>query len=655
MSNQSVPLAIVHHANQFLITNGYANRPGIEEILGPTDASAGLRAVFHLHSQYEIPFHLHISGTFIEACAWYDPLFLEEITELREAGLIEIIGSTYSQNIMPLFDSEHNRSQILEELYLINKWLGGDVSAVKGFWIPERVWNTRKLAKLLRDIRLPNGGFQYTLLDDRLLLPDKLRGKYDSSPHFMPELFEAYEIEGGEGLIALPISQEVRLSIPFETDMHEKRLNHLMSQICREVVNGRDVIAIYGDDMEKVAGIPPWNPKAIEHYEHFLKWLDDKKEISPVLLQSWLSSHNVQPPRSIHSGTYVELEKEFGAGHDYLNWVNSPAWAPYQSKINEIWKEIKSFSVSNTQYSSLLELARKHALACTYETAWHDAPNSIHTDPDSKVGIALPAPWARAVASHVRASSVLLSAVNWENERKKSRILHAYVGDLDGDGHEEVVLRNNEIAVIISPRFGGRIVYLFSFVEEGKLIIGNPTDDWNWLEELNDYMDIPMNHPGALADYGFEHDQYEILSLKETENQEVALTLLNKEVKSAAFGMTKTFLIKNGRSEVKIQYEHIPSNILPLSLDIGLSPDYLRLLREGRSNLVPYKNKNKKGFQNGSVISWVSPDSENTSWRMSRNPIFGHGYCLGLSIKASEGSLCIGVESTNKKGVTYKE
>ena len=112
MSGPSIPIAIVHHANQYLITNGYDNRPGIDEIIGPPDATSGLRAVFDLHSQYNIPFHLHISGTFIEACAWFDPLFLEEIVELRKSGLVEIIGSTYAQNIMPLFDREHNRYQV---------------------------------------------------------------------------------------------------------------------------------------------------------------------------------------------------------------------------------------------------------------------------------------------------------------------------------------------------------------------------------------------------------------------------------------------------------------------------------------------------------------------------------------------------------------
>ena len=41
------------------------------------------------------------------------------------------------------------------------------------------------------------------------------------------------------------------------------------------------------------------------------------------------------------------------------------------------------------------------------------------------------------------------------------------------------------------------------------MLVGNPCDDWNWMEELNRFMDVPRNHPGAFADVGFEHDRYD--------------------------------------------------------------------------------------------------------------------------------------------------
>ncbi|WP_085993816.1 hypothetical protein [Oceanobacillus senegalensis] len=641
MSLSHVPIAIVHHANQYLITNGYKNRPGIEEIIGPPDASSGLRAIFDLHSEYDIPFHLHISGTFIEACAWFDPLFLNEIVELREAGLIEIIGSTYAQNIMPLFDDEHNRLQMEEELYLFDKWLGSNLSDVSGFWVPERVWNTEKLAHVITDPTLSNGGFQYVLLDDRLFLPKRSRNKFDQNPSFIPELFEAQYIKDSDHLIALPLSDQLRQVIPLETKEQEQRLNTLISQIQHEIESGRDAIAIYGDDMEKVAGIPPWNPEAINHYKQFLKWLTKKKKVKAVFLQSWLENISITSQQSIGTGTYRELETLFDAGKDYMNWANSKGWAPYQRILEKTWDMYKQTASKITYPSSLLDLAKKHFLACTYETAWHDAPNSVHTG-KSNNPVAIPAHWARAVASHAQSTSVLIESVKWQIDRKKTRFVHAFIDDIDNDGYQEIVLRNNHGATVISPQFGGRIIYQFFYSEDdGHLTIGNPTDDWNWLEELNDFMDVPMNHPGALADYGFEHDKYDIQSLNIKEN-EVELILKNIQTNSAAMGMTKRYLLKKGNNEVLISYEHIPSKILPLSLDIGLSPDYLRLLREGRSSIQPFQIDSKRGFQNGNVVSWVSIESEDTVWRIPRVPIFGHGFCLGLTISSSSGSILIG-------------
>jgi hypothetical protein len=544
---------------------------------------------------------------------------------------------------MPLFDRTHNRYQILEEFRLIETWLGSNLFDITGFWVPERVWNTNKLAKVLADKTLPNGGFHYILVDDRLLLPKTSRQHFDRNPSFIPELFESHSIQDGCGLIALPLSHEIRLNVPFETEVQEQRLNLLLSQLHQERSKGRDVLAIYGDDMEKVAGVPPWNPLALQHYQRFLEWLTSKPDVKPVFLQSWLANHPIQSLRPVGTGSYRELATEFGAGEDYMNWAKSKAWAPYQRKLKQTWAKLKKLSSQTTKPSSLLELALKHFFACTYETAWHDAHHSIHTNPNSKKEIT-PAPWACALASHARATSVLMKAVKWEKDRDCSSIIHAFIDDIDNDGQKEVILRNNILAAIITPRFGGRLIYLFFYKEDGGLlIIGNPSDDWNWLENLNDFMDVPMNHPGAFADVGFEHDTYEVLSLTTKEGQSAELVMVNKQSNSPAFGLIKRFYLEKGQNYITMNYEHIPQSILPLSLDIGLSPDYLRLLREGHTSILPYQNENKRGFQNGNVIAWVAPKSDSVNWIMPRNPIFGHGFCLSLTITDTSGSLCLGV------------
>lgn len=643
MTPVRIPLAIVHHANQYLITNGYLNRPGIEETVGPKDGSSGLRAVLELHSKYEIPFHLHISGTLIEACAWYEPLFLEEISDLWHAGLVELIGSTYSQNIMPLFSQTFNRYQIEEELRLYQAWIGVQPAEVKGFWIPERVWNTGRLAKTIADSTLSNRGFSYVLADDRLFLQDTERSAYDQQLSYQADLFKPSRIKGAQGLIALPLSTEMRWGLPFRTEYNEAKLDALMANLWKTMSSGQDVIAIYGDDMEKAAGIPPmWDPQSLEHYERFMKWLKRRQDVEPILIGSWLRGRTRKwPIKPLGPGTYMELAGQFGAGEDYSGWAGSDLWRPYQKMFDRAWEKVNRFTVTEGGASALHDLSIKHLLACSYETGWHD-PGVSWKD-------ASPAPWARALASHARAAYILLEAAKWQQETDNTERLELTVADLDEDGHEEVILRNHRFAVVISPRFGGRILYAFSFNEkDGCMIIGNPSDDWNLLEELNSFMEKPMNHPGALADNGFEHDIYEIEAALNEEGTSAEVVIVNRELGSRAYGLRKRFVLNKGQQRLLVKYEHIPPSILPLSLDIGLSPDYLRLLREGRALLVPYKEGEKQGYRCGNLFVWVRIESEGVKWHIARSPIFGHGVCKALTLTSGEAAFHIGVDDLNE-------
>ena len=158
-------LALVHHGHQHLITDGYDNHEGLSEVL------EAFSTVLALHLRYRVPVNLHLSGTFLEAAAWGGPDFFSWIQALREEKLVEILGSAYSQPILTLFGIEHNRRQLAEHLALIERHLGVDPAAVRGFWVPERVWHTERLAPLIGDPGLANGGYGWVLLDDRVFYP----------------------------------------------------------------------------------------------------------------------------------------------------------------------------------------------------------------------------------------------------------------------------------------------------------------------------------------------------------------------------------------------------------------------------------------------------------------------------------------------------
>ena len=168
-----IPLALVQHANQYLIAESYDNREGISQIV------EGYAATLHLHDKYCIPINLHLSGTLIEAIAWHRPEFFALVKKFRAKRLLNVIGGTYAENVMPLFSPAFNRRQLNEHLWLCRRHLDCSPAEIKICWVPERVWDTEKLASVLADPTLANGGYRFVLLDNRLLYPSS--GSYRGS------------------------------------------------------------------------------------------------------------------------------------------------------------------------------------------------------------------------------------------------------------------------------------------------------------------------------------------------------------------------------------------------------------------------------------------------------------------------------------------
>src|SRR5262249_9202434 len=143
---------------------------------------------------------------------------------------------------------------------------------------------------------------------------------------------------------------------------------------------------------------------------------------------------------------------------------------------------------------ALIALAEKHLLASTWETAWHTPPSGAHGCAGSDGG---PSVWTKALASPSRHAVGIAEAAFWR--RHKDESAHAWVQDIDNDGEKELILASDELFAVFTPRWGGRLVYLFHLSgDPASLVIGNPSDDWNFMQELNKCMEVPRNHPGAL-------------------------------------------------------------------------------------------------------------------------------------------------------------
>lgn len=649
---RAIPLALVHHANQYLITETYDNREGISQIVD------GYAEILHLHLRYGIPVNLHLSGTLMETVAWHRPEFFGLVKELQAKRLLNVIGGTYAENVMPLFSAGFNRRQLNEHLWLCRRHLDSSPAEIKICWVPERVWDTGKLAPVLADPSLANGGYRYVLLDSRHLYPTA--GSYPESPRALfdstgpydgigglarnaflqPEVdsnqkvaCEIHCIEGGNGLGLVPISADLRYWIPPRSpeDLHRLRETADSLARCRD----ENTILVYADDLEKTAGVGGWQSGALERYEAFLHWTSEQERLAPVLLADWLAGRSSLPQRPLEAGTFFELAQQWNAGEDYRNWWDNPEWAPHRRSLDIARRAIRAASHAGAE-TRLLDLAWKHLMASTYETAWHDSAQPSYT----------PAPWAKALASHAHSCLVMADAARWF--AKSRRVPSTLITDIDQDGEDEVILRNEHLYAVITPSHGGRLVYLFTLTPQGgAMLIGNPADDWNFQQELNRYMDWPPNHPGALADMDGLHDRYEVSAMTSAGTR---IELTNIERGSRLFGARKRLILLPDAPALAACYR-LPGGQDDLEIECCLSPDYYRLLREGRHNVYPVGGQTWSGFRNKEISAWVGlARDENTTWAQSGELQPGHGLNVRIRAHTSHFHVLIGCGPADDQG-----
>ena len=656
-------LALVHHGHQHLITDGYDNHEGLSEVLD------SFGAVLALHLRYRVPINLHLSGTLLEAAAWHAPEFFGWVDALGREGLVEVLGSAYSQPILALFGAEHNRRQVAEELAVVESHLGVEPASVRGFWVPERVWDTGRLAPLLRDAELANGGYRFVLVDDRLAYPASRRAHFDraTAPGRSPLPASAagprpglppgdtvpgdgvagddrhlrpWQIAGSDGLIALPISGDLRYAIPPRVPEQWRLLSSTLAAVRQA---GEGAIAVYADDLEKTAAVGPWTSGAwrradVDAYEEVLSWLATTDDVDTVLLSPWLAAHPPAEARSVDPGTFYELAAG-GAGEDYQRWWSSPLYAPYRAGIERVEATLAAGptdaapSLNGSRHGPahrLWDLAWKQLMAATYETAWH----GLGAGPQE------PAPWARATASHARTALHSVAAARSARHPAGPRVWSA---DVDGDGDDEVILVNERLFAVVSPRFGGRLVALYD-LEAGALVVGNPADDWNWQEELHHYMEVPANHPGALADVGHENERWALATTCSRPDR-VEAELRHVDAGSALAGSTKRFRLDRGAADLEVTYELVgaPERF---RVELGLSPDYLTLLREGRRALRVVDEGRRRGCEAGAAGVWVDlPADEPLVWESPPSQPAGHVFVMRVAAYRPSFTLRLAVEA----------
>jgi len=471
---------------------------------------------------------------------------------------------------------------------VMGRLLGQD--APRSAWVPERVWTPELSGDLL------DAGYRSVALDDRLLLQGAARAAHDAAGPWQtrpsrlePELCRPVLDAGG--LVVTPITAALRYLVPPRDDSDLELLDALLDGL------PDGAVVTYADDLERTCGVAGWEP-AFERYARFAGWAAAHHDLQVVHLGALQAEARVD----VQPGTYYELAHDHGAGEQYERWAGDARWQPYATLLADVERDLDDAPNA----PRLVALAERLLLVGQHETAWQD--------PTADGGRG-PAPWARATAAHARDAWPVLHAARWAAAGGCPP--SAVRQDVDRDGVEEVVLADSRLWVAVSPRHGGRgtlVVAREAGDLDGRVVVGNPLDHWNFHEQSHRFMQQPPAHPGALAAHGEEDRAWKVVDL-EADGDAARLVLACGE-------HTRTLVVHDGRLALCWQGQ-------AGTVESLLSPDYLALLEHGSLLVGHDSGPGWVSVAHGDAHTWAA-------WRggdlaPARYGLAGHGAAVAVT------------------------
>ncbi|MGD9873729.1 MAG: alpha-amylase family glycosyl hydrolase [Kiritimatiellia bacterium] len=158
-------VSVVLHGNQ-------AIKPGSEIMdLINDNAGAGYNRPLAVHDLYDAPLNLHITPTLASAIEWArvdtnagmpwldGPAFNDQIRALVATNVVWLLGSTFSDHILPYFTPEFNADNVALANEFLHEMYGFAPSANTVFWTPERVLDGDVFTKIKAF------GYSHTIVD----------------------------------------------------------------------------------------------------------------------------------------------------------------------------------------------------------------------------------------------------------------------------------------------------------------------------------------------------------------------------------------------------------------------------------------------------------------------------------------------------------
>jgi hypothetical protein len=559
----STNVAFVHHGNQGLAySDVFAGRAGAE-------GSSGFDEVLRVHEQKNIPGNFHLSALLQSSAEWSrqngDPLDFNGWLRSGVAnGWAAMLTSAYGQPIMPFLQGAMNDWAINRDVAMVTTRYNYVPHVA---WVPERTF--------LDPGTYPNAGvidwsgahWQAQGVNGVIL---------DDWPHCAGHNKHQIHFLQGNGLRIIPRDGD------FTGKLHSGDGAGALAILTGEANSGTGQyrITVYADDWEMAAAVGGWQntfPYALGTYQ----WMIDKCSTESAWLSTWKLDAALGNPNfggdtfTPTYGTYGGIGdvNGYGGGNNawYSHWAG---YVPYSTggdgnggcggggncrNHGQLWNDAHA-ALQAAPNNKIRETGWYVLMTNLHETGWHDYLGGPLSG------------WERQYSAHIHKANVYAEAARWAGGQYASAS-GAFLGDVDNDGNNELVLYNDRLYAVFES-VGGRCTHLFAKgADYDYSVVG--IDNAYWAGTEGDFNDV--NHVAALSDVGpnYQNDLYS-LTVDLAAGTTVQATL-------ARGALSKTVRLTLGQPYLDCVYR---VGAATQYITSGFSPDVVDLLYNGRMDRV---------------------------------------------------------------------
>ena len=496
-----VHVALVLHGNQQI-------QPGhtVQDLVN-NNAGAGYYRPIDAHAAYAAPLNLHITPTLATAIQWAavdpdaeqpwrdGPAFNARLADLMTEGVIQPLGTTFSDHIPAYFDLDYNQNNVDLAHDILERVYGVAMDDVRVFYPPERVLDGDTFGKI-RDL-----GFDYTLADQMTHFRDWFGREAALGP-------DGFRVNRVHDVATFAINDRVSAT---RFDAHDAGAGlGIRRQLNRMARNGvQDQVLVIHSSWEDFL-----DTDNADAYDALVRWLSNRAWVNLLTLED-IAHHRVDLDGDGSGDAWWQIDRgaptlpktakewiHYASRENYDNWyVGEPGFREgLQSTVFDIrpgaplpqaygmqaidtgivadaWNAVDSI-----QQPDLRRLAAGVLHASTFITAFHNQPSvdlrkfstGEYINPDTEFRAL--ADFARQAQAQTRLAAIYARVDQWAGVADTLSAAQTTAEDIDLDGENEYLLYNNRVFAMLE-RTGGRMTAAWvRHPDSGRVfqVVGNP-------------------------------------------------------------------------------------------------------------------------------------------------------------------------------------